>query len=66
MRNNEAGREKPQLDDGEGFSEDTGEIPLRDTTAVKTLPTHGTYVRSCRKTLHRVGECHKIPGSSRW
>ena len=62
----DSGKERSQPDVESVASED-GEVPLGDASAAVRLPTHGTYVlsvigRSCRKTLHRVGECHRIPG----
>eukprot|EP00435_Cladocopium_sp_Y103_P026971 s306_g6.t1 len=54
----------PTLDDDEmdlGRDEDDDEVVIKD------VPPHGTYILSvvgrCRnKTLHRMGECHRIPG----
>eukprot|EP00435_Cladocopium_sp_Y103_P069397 s861_g33.t1 len=55
--------EVPSLEDEDAELEGDGfEEPL-----AKAVPAHGTYVLSvvgrCRsKTLHRIGECHRIPG----
>ena len=56
----------PKLDDESG-EEDADLAPLADGPEIGRLPTHGTYVlsvvgRSERKTLHRIGECHRVPG----
>ena len=56
----------PALDDenesDDGLDDaDAGEVEVREA------PTHGTYVlsvvgRGQTKTLHRIGECHRVPG----
>eukprot|EP00435_Cladocopium_sp_Y103_P034782 s391_g9.t1 len=55
----------PALDD-EDQAEDDGEILGPSAGGAEKVP-HGTYVLSVtgrcnRKTLHRVGECHRVPG----
>ena len=55
----------PELDDAEQVEED--DIPLGPTEGGAGRVPHGVYVlsvtgRGGRKTLHRVGECHRVPG----
>ena len=51
----------------ESMSEDDAGDLAAGEAEVREAPTHGTYVLSivCRgqtKTLHRIGECHRVPG----
>ena len=55
----------PALDDVGDISEE--EEPLQEGHSVVNMPVHGTYIlsvvgRTQRKTLHRMGECHRLPG----
>jgi len=55
----------PELDDEEK-PEDDG-VPLGPGGGGAEKARHGVYVlsitgRGGRKTLHRVGECHRVPG----
>ena len=55
----------PELDDAEQVEED--DIPLGPSEGGAGRVPHGVYVlsvtgRGGRKTLHRVGECHRVPG----
>ena len=54
----------PEKDDE---AQETSSDEYVATPKVKELAPHGTYVlsvigRSERKTLHRIGECHRVPG----
>ena len=55
----------PVLEDADEVDEE--DEPLQQGPSVVEMPTHGTYIlsvvgRSQRKTLHRMGECHRLPG----
>ena len=59
-------QEKPRLDDDDEDLDEEG-LALGSSSSIGAMPPHGTYVlsvigRSKRRTLHRIGECHRVPG----